>query len=216
MGRKGQVETWLEKLKLGTLNEQGEAVFALGESRDTRALEPLLEMLGQLRARLHLQDEFELVLVQQVMLALGSLGDQRAIPALVTMLEQGPRGELEVEETACIALSSIGGAEALNALKSKFSQPGCAIHQLIAEELVSTDGDASANFFLGQLRDGSAESVCASAWALGQLGCTAALLPLQRLLRLSDPEVREVVIEALRRLADKPTQMLLGIDSKSK
>ena len=88
------------------------AINALGKIKLKSATEALLKQLRQ-----HLSIP---VLLQDIIRALGEIGDDRAVELLVIMLRT--HGSKSVRSEAAIALRKIRGPKALAALKSRLSQ----------------------------------------------------------------------------------------------
>jgi len=88
------------------------AIDALGKIKLRTATEPLL---NQLRQHLGIVQ-----LVEDIIGALGEIGDDRAVELLVIILEK--HGSASVRSEAAIALGKIGGAKASAALKSRLGQ----------------------------------------------------------------------------------------------
>ena len=88
------------------------AIDALGKIKLKTATEPLLNQLRQ-----HLSI---VKLVEDIIRALGEIGDDRAVELLVIILEK--HGSAPVRSEAAIALGKIGGTKALAALNSRLGQ----------------------------------------------------------------------------------------------
>jgi HEAT repeat protein len=91
---------------------QSAAIRALGRIRLKSATEPLLK---QLKLWTSIP-----ALTQDIIWALGEIGDDRAVELLAIMLEK--HGEKSVRSQAAIALGKIGGAKALAALKQRLTE----------------------------------------------------------------------------------------------
>jgi hypothetical protein len=91
---------------------QSAAINALGKIRLKSATEPLLKQLKLWTSTA--------VLAQEIIFALGEIGDNRAVELLVIMLEK--HGSRSVRSQAAIALGKIGGAKALEALKRRLTE----------------------------------------------------------------------------------------------
>jgi HEAT repeat protein len=95
----------INALKDPIADNRGLAAYALGNSRDPRAFEPLLQSLNDkdLNARI------------SAISALGYLGDRRAEPVLLEILHNRGKGEFD-RDAAAFALGRLGGEKAIEAL----------------------------------------------------------------------------------------------------
>ncbi len=106
------VKELIREMENSTGAVQLAAINALGRIKLKSATEALLKQLKQ-----HLSIA---ALVQDIIRALGEIGDDRAVELLVIMLEK--HGSKFVRSAAAIALGKIRGSKALAALKSRLSQ----------------------------------------------------------------------------------------------
>jgi len=159
-------------------------IDALGQLRDTRAVDPLVRML---------QDEDRQVRADAAE-ALGSIGDQNAVEPLVALLTDEDR---YVRCQACYALGDIGTLRVFDPLVTVFNDPdphvrhaavvnlarlqGMRIRGLdpdpesetrhaTIEQLKSTQGERTLDLLLGALRDSAGTVRSSAAYALGQIG----------------------------------------------
>jgi len=87
------------------------AINALGELRLKSATEPLLKQLSKLHSVEHL--------AAAIVIALGKIGDERAVNLVVVMLEV--HAKKRVRSEAALALGKIGGSKARAALKRRLN-----------------------------------------------------------------------------------------------
>ncbi len=101
--RNKQVDAHIKALKHSSLVKRGEAVKALGELRDPRSVEPLIEVLNDPN------EEFRVMVVKN----LGKMGDSRAVQPLITCLKDSSG---IVRSFAAGALGSLGDKKAISPL----------------------------------------------------------------------------------------------------
>lgn len=118
----------LESLIAALKDEDGEVRFraasALGHIRDARALEPLVEALKKALTALANREAFDRMSVEEVTnisnlewaatIALGRIGDARAVESLVAALEKS--GTWQVRRDAAIALGQVKDVRAVEPL----------------------------------------------------------------------------------------------------
>jgi HEAT repeat protein len=106
------VRELIREMENNTGRVQSAAIRALGKIRLKSATDPLLK---QLRLWTSIA-----TLAQDIIWALGEIGDARAVEILVIMLEK--HGSNSVRSQAAVALGKIRGSKALAALKRRLSQ----------------------------------------------------------------------------------------------
>ena len=159
------------------------AVETLGKIGDTRAVEPLIEVLGD-------EEGFEERIYAAE--ALGKIGDTRAVEPLIEVLGVDEVGDCDLCEAATEALGKIGDARAVEPLIEVFSHVG-----------VFDDFDHTYAYSF---------RICA-AEALGEIGDTRAVDPLIEVLESEErlygtdpliaqnlPHIRKAAMKALKKL----------------
>lgn len=185
------LEEALEALQSEDVLTRAKAASRLGELRHPDALDPLIELVQTGT----FESEDEVLVLEFAMFALTQLGDRRAVPAIARHLFDAEY--VETEESACDALSNLGGSEAEEALRKKFLEPDCDVLEDVAAGIYSLEKERCAPFFLEQLRSNDPRVLRIAAEILGELDYEPAILHLQRVARNPDPEVREAAAEAL-------------------
>jgi HEAT repeat protein len=102
------------------------AAWILGERRDRAALEPLMNLA---------RTSHDLGALEEAATALGKLGDEAAVPALVELLQ---RSYVSVRVRAAAALGAIGGADAEAALRNADSDPSPSVREAVANALAAS------------------------------------------------------------------------------
>lgn len=192
------------------------AALALGASGDARALDPLVEALEDRRPPAGYADLPAGTVAEgmagtfaqrlrslhnvraHAAVALGRLGDRRAVPPLLKALAD-PDPVLRTQAAA--ALGRLKAGEAVPSLIGALQDTDAGVRQTAATAL-GIMGDPSAVPSLVQALQDAAEGVRArAAAALGRLGDPAARSPLARLAADDPvPQVRQAAREALDRL----------------
>jgi HEAT repeat protein len=196
-----------------------QAATMLGEWGDPRAVEPLLARLAQTGAT-----------DWSVPYALGLLGDRRAVPALIEVLEREPHKK-EARDHAAEALGLIGDRRAVEPLLRELTRntevAASAAYALghlrdrrVVEPLLARLGEDSAvsrcaALALGDLRDaravgplvkalerGGTTAYCA-AYSLGQIGDPRARQPLTAALESDDENIRRAAEAGLAKLNER-------------
>jgi HEAT repeat protein len=189
-----------------------EAVNALGALKATGAVEPLIELATS--------ETGEPFISKKAIIALGDIGDARAVPSLVRMMFKERRGVSFYLESS-FALVQIGGPEATTALIPVVSgadkefmawtQENNVIEPAVYAKAAQVLGDLGAKeaegALLKQLRfeNGFAEQLLVrmkAADALGRIRSRAAVPVLIRMLEEQEANVRMEYIRALVRIGD--------------
>ena len=144
-----------------------DAAWLLGQWKEKRALDPLLNLLGTIRPDRYTNGGLRMALVK----ALGEIGDAKAVPALIAQTEQ----DRFMAGVVCEALGKIKSEQSYNYLLEMVNSP-------------FTDGWMWASRGLADMRDPRAADALAAraemcvdaAIALGRLGDKRAYSPLLR------------------------------------
>jgi HEAT repeat protein len=184
------IDTYLRTLSSDQPQHIEEAIIKLGESRDSKAVAPLV------RALLRFQDHpyFKALTCD----ALGEIGDLRATQALLSQLRDPSD---EVRESAFSALFNIGERRA-NAMpdadtwENGFADPNEALTQIAWQ----TDLEA-VQLLLKALDEEDTEVKVGALYTLGQLGFVGALSQIAQQLNHSDDNVGAAAAFALGELA---------------
>lgn len=166
------IEIALQALQQGLFDGQFFIYFSQDfmEFKDSRALEPLLK---ELETPIDLSEDFFYYIdaKEEIIKILGELGDNKAVPAIISALEDEDFDNL-------LYTTKFHAAKSLGQLKDK---------------------RASA-FILKILQDSESHLKAMAVWALGEVGDIKAIEPLSQLLKDEDNNVREAVKEALSKL----------------
>lgn len=211
----------LRTLGDGFFDVRAAAALALGKTCDAAAFDPIVGALA---------DEHPTV-AESAALALGILGDTRAVPLLLALSldEAAGRGLVErpagvpfrTRSFATIALGLIGDASATDALIRVAGSQAGSVHRDIPVAAVTALGlmdpaqDETVRFLEGMLRERRNDAVLRStaAVALGRLGRAESAAPLRRALRDGDLAVRRSAVLALGQVGkaeDRQTVTMLG------
>jgi HEAT repeat protein len=104
------------------------AAEVLGESGDTRAVEPLITALG---------DTKKLYIRQEAISALGKLGDARAVEPLITALSDT---DSSVRRSAAEVLGKLGDVRAVPALQALLADPIIVVAQQARQTIAQLEG----------------------------------------------------------------------------
>ncbi|MBM4036163.1 MAG: HEAT repeat domain-containing protein [Planctomycetes bacterium] len=171
---------------LDNVEVQAAAEAALMETRDLRAVEPLIVSLR------HRKEEVRRTSAR----LLGNIGDRRAIRPLIFALKD-PAGDVRFEAAA--ALKRLSGQD-LGAEPTKWQR----WHELdlAAREIEDKLGDPPVHSYIGFLHSANWAARAYAAKALGNLGDRGAVLPLRGALWDRDAGVRVNAAVALGQLKD--------------
>lgn len=99
------------------------AAWILGERRDRRAVEPLISVIERSK---------DLGVLEEATVALGKIGDPRALPALQNLLAHS---YVSVRERAAWALGRIGHPDAIPALQQALTDTSQAVRSAVKSAL---------------------------------------------------------------------------------
>jgi HEAT repeat protein len=119
----GNIEELITKLKTGTAPSRYTAANKLGKLGDKAAVNHLL---------LSLDDE-DAKVADNVIFALGELGDQKAVPPLIKVLNHSKSDRLR--KSAAKALGLLGSKEAVDSLISALNDPDFKVRKSAARSL---------------------------------------------------------------------------------
>jgi HEAT repeat protein len=199
--KKDNVEKWIAKLKKRNPERRQKAVEALGNLKDTRAVEPLIRVLEQ-----------DVSFVRwKAAKVLGQIGDASAIAPLINALKDD---DWDIRKNAAWALGRIGDTRAAAPLLELLGDPFNLLREAVIEAL-GTIGDPLAVEPLIKVLEEKDPSIRKHAvTALAMIGDPRAVEPLIGLLRDQDTEVRQKTIESLAILNDprvvEPLITILG------
>ena len=163
------------------------AAMALGELKNTIAVEPLMNALG---------DEYK-YLRSSAAESLGQLGDTRAVDRLVKVLSDR---ESNVKISAVKALGQLGDVKAVEPIIMVLFEQDVRIY---AVDALSKLGDIRAvTPLIMTLGDSQWEIRKSSVEALGNLGDVRAVEPINTLLDDKEKDVRQCAVESLGKLKD--------------
>jgi HEAT repeat protein len=174
----------------GSLMALDEAVGAATADANARqALEARL--LGVLRSQASpLAKEY-------VCRKLAMIGSARSVPALAELL-----AHKQLAHLACQALEAIPGAEALRALRGSVPKLGGLAKLAVLQSLGLRRDAESVPALTALLADADAQTACAAAVALGEIGTLPAAQALQQFRPAAPERVKDVVIDALLACAE--------------
>ena len=178
-----------EKLMNGTLEERIDSLTSLGRMKDSSAVNDLIKIASE-------EDEG---IGQLAVMTLGEIGDKSAVPALLKIFSLGSR---QIAKEAGVSLGKIGDASALPTLIRATDGSGRRFHSAIRSlgmigdksavpalinaygkdgmewEVVNSLGkigdDSAVPFLIAVLENGRVSVSMQAAWALGEIGGSAA------------------------------------------
>jgi HEAT repeat protein len=178
---------------LGYRKDQGgvrkDAIVALGEIGDPRAVEPLIAALDDEQTG------------RAAMKALGQIGDPRAVEPLIVILTNEHQRPLSRGRDAAEALGEIGDPRAVGPLIA-------AAHDVSAwgasSDALGKIGAPAVEPLIAALKDGNTTAAIAAAMALGAIGDPSAVEPLIEVLTEAgnDGQSRRAAGVALSRIGD--------------
>jgi len=180
----------LKQLKSKDIETKREAARKLGELKDRRAVEPLLEALndGQDACR-------------DIVWALGKIGDKRAVTPLIGLLSCD---DWRLRGKAAEALGEIGGGQGVvEALLKTLEDKNDNVHWHVAWALGEIQDKRAVEPLLNFLDDSDPRRRWHAVWALGKTGDKRAVKPLIPLLRDRETLIRRNAALALSRLGDQ-------------
>lgn len=184
---------------------RAEAAISLGRVGDNRAVDPLIEALGDGNS------DVRAAAAQ----SLGKIGDPKAVEPLIVILRYDDTYSLSRKQ-AIWALGMIGDARAVDPLISVLNNSGHPDTQALAAEALGKIGDPRAvNPLITALKDKDRFVRGSAAEALGEIGNPSAIAPLTK--ALDDHWIAGYAAEALAKInqsiANPPTETLNEIDS---
>jgi HEAT repeat protein len=189
------VERALTRL-LGHADARGEVVEALVR-HGSRVTELLVEQLGS----------EDLEIRKAAVLALGRIGDARAAPALIEVLDEDP----ELMIPAADALAKIGDQRAFEALLAHVGDPNAGVRQSVVGALNSLGSPLMPGRVLPLLDDPDPNVRESAVKIAGYFGYPECVEPLLELCRDRDERVRRAAVEHLPFLEDeRATPVLVG------
>jgi HEAT repeat protein len=182
------IETLITKLHATTLQERVRAIEALGQSKDKRAVLPLMAVL----------DDEAVMLRTIAVKALTTIGEV-AIGPLIVALQQG---DDLLRTGAAKILGGIGNGRAVEALIAALQDRNARVRALAAEGLGDLGDDRAIEPLIKALNDPDKQMVARVATVLGKLRATQAVEPLMALLPSHRDMVRLMAVWALGEIGD--------------
>jgi HEAT repeat protein len=171
-------------------NVRGEVTKALGEIKDKRAVDPLIEVA------IYDNDSW---VRETAVEALGKLGDSRIADSFIPILMDK---DSNVRKAAVEALGVMGNNNAIDPLIPLLKDEDSQVRKAAAEAFGKI-GDSRAEIpLIGVLKDKDSKVRKAGALAIGKRGNTLAVDPLIVALKDEDIKVREAAAEALGEIRD--------------
>jgi len=224
-GKRESFDELIRKLEARdeTTADRADAAYQLGELKDRRAVDPLLDVLkedkdekdwpvrsaacgalGKLRDAkavpdllAALQSDASWVVREHAALALGKLKAAGVVEALVAALKQA---DPEIRAAVAEALGRQGGDRARGTLAELLSRDVPAVRVAAARALAATKDAGAADLLLAALNDENHHVRAAAAAGLGKLKHADALPRLAALLDDEDLSVRKAAVGALQAL----------------
>ncbi len=170
-----------------------QAAQALGEFKDPRAVEPLIEALDD-------SNQWVRIVAAE---ALGQLGAQEAVEHLLSSLDDN---SIWVRRASVVALGQVGNVRAVPPLMERLlrapdSEWPEEIHDVIAKALGDI-GEPAIKVLVEALEDTDAWVSAAAARALGRIGDPQAITPLILLMKQENKWVRSAATQALAQISD--------------
>jgi HEAT repeat protein len=165
------------------------AMYCLGEIRDTRAIQPLIEIL---RVNDHPHNNVS----WEVGEALGKIGEASVLPLIGALKHTNHL----VRSGAILILGQFKDSRAVEPLLSILHDENADVRQSVIYALRKTAYTRSVEPIIGMLKDVDSEVREAAAGALGELGDKRAIEPLFAALEDSDCDVRQRTAEMLIKL----------------
>jgi HEAT repeat protein len=193
VGAKDTTAVYITALRGPHWKTRWQAAQALGELSDPRAVEPLIQTLGD-------SNQWVRVVVAE---ALGQIGDTRAAEALIDALDDP---SIWVRRTGVVALGQIADECAISPLMERLLRPPDVqwpeeLHRVIAKALGAI-GDRAIHTLVELLDDPDTQVNATAARALGHMGARQAIGPLSVAIRRDEPWVRSAATQALIQMAD--------------
>ncbi|HMA04841.1 MAG TPA: HEAT repeat domain-containing protein [Methanomicrobiales archaeon] len=223
MGARGDVEGLIRALAPGLPAEVRRAAAGiLGDLVDRRAVDPLIEILGDREEQVRLA----------AVLSLAKIADPKAVPALLALLADA---DGDVRTATVISLGMIGDRSAVPALLTALSDRHTPVRDAVAWALGAMKDERAVRHLIRALSDPEWHVRMEAEWALLEIGQPAvdllisalhdegvrwkaagvlvkigavSLEPLQRALQgTADPNIRQGGEWAVRKIADLKTKM---------
>ena len=130
---------------------------------------------------------------------LGRVGNPMAVGVLLSQLDQR---DYAVRHAAVIALGNIGSEKATATLAQAMFDPDSGISQPATEALGRIGGHDSLRYLLKNLKRQNRNTLLTTIESLGNIGDTAAILPLVCMMDSAahDPQLRQTIARALKKL----------------
>ncbi|MEX2704697.1 MAG: HEAT repeat domain-containing protein [Candidatus Freyrarchaeum guaymaensis] len=197
MTERNDVESLISALKNSEdWGDRVEAAWTLGETKDRRAVEPLIQALGDEHWRVRWRAAW----------ALGEIGDERAVEPLIRALEDK---DSRVRESAARALGEIGDKRATEPLIRALGDEDDDLREEAARALGEIRDSKAVEPLIQALRDKDPKVRESAARALGEIGDKRAVEPLIQTLRDGEWAVRESATRALGRIGKPAVKPLI-------
>lgn len=192
-GAKDPAAVYISALVAPHWKTRWQAAQALGDLRDARAVESLIEALND-------SNQWVRIVAAE---ALGQIGDPAATEALIYALDDI---SIWVRRASVVALGQIGDSLAISPLIERLLRPPNSewpeeLHAVIAKALGAIGGQA-VKALIDTLEDPDIWISSAAARALGQIGDPQAVVPLTDLMKHESRWVRSATTQALAHIAD--------------
>lgn len=178
----------IASLQAPNIGERMRAIQALGDSRDSRAIQPLVASLA----------EDAVMLRTAAVNALVMMGDL-ATNALIGALRDG---EDLLRIGAAKTLGTIGTARASHALQHALHDPNNRVRALAAEGLGTIGDPQSVDALVEALEDSDWQVVVRAITALGKLRAEKGVVPLTQLVLMHHDMIRQMAVWALGEIRD--------------
>lgn len=186
------IQNTLDDLAGGDPHLQRRARQIILESRDERYVDGLLTLL----------DDSDLYLLRECINLLGRIGNPKALPTLIDLLNREPNDD-ELHEDVIIALGRIGDDRAVDSILALSAHTNVYIRQRVAKALGSFSSGRNVEVLITLLDDDSNEVRANAAQSLGMIGETNAIPALDNALDDGEWTVRKQAATALAQFHDE-------------
>ncbi|WP_440946777.1 HEAT repeat domain-containing protein [Methanosarcina sp. T3] len=194
LGDERAIDPLVKKLEDKAQEVQAAAAEALGNLRSRDSVDALLKKLEETQI-----ESAPTELQMQVLTALGKIGDEKALAAILSRLDSPYP---DIRKNAAEALGNLRDEKAVPHLVKKLADISPEVRNASAYALGNL-GDKQAVFpLLGMLEEPDPELRITAVYALGNLRAPQAISPLINMLDDDNPWVRKCAAEALGKIGD--------------
>lgn len=195
LGDERAVPPLVKRLDDKVLEVRIAAASALGALESRNAVDPLLKKLEETPKK-----DSSVELQKQIIVALGKIGDNKALDAILSILDSPYP---DIRKHAAEALGNLGDERAVPSLVEKLADIGPEVRNASAYALGKIGDKQAVSPLLGMLKEKDPELRITAVYALGTLKAPQAISPLINMLDDDNPWVRKCAAEALGKSGDK-------------